>query len=406
MKHQHKHGHHHGEHECRCNAKVQIQTDISQHNIQAKESLNTATDTVGDCACSQDSHGHESLSCSGEDDEDSHHSCSSSHLHSEEGHSHSAHAHSHNHGSCSHGHSHGGIGHSHNHTVESLDSVNKAFYIGIGLNLAFTIIEFIIGYFSNSLALLADASHNLSDVASLVISLIGLKLAQKASNSLYTYGYKKASILASLVNAIILVIIAANISIEAIHRMTSAPQVIGKAIIITAIIGVFINTLSAFLFFKGQKDDINIKGAFLHLMVDAAVSVGVVISGIIIYYTDWHIIDPIISIIIAIIVLMSTWGLLKESVKLTLDGVPQNVDTEKVKDILLKNKKIEEFHDLHIWALSSSQNALTVHISLKEEVNVNDFMEIKYHIKKDLEKANIHHATIELGSSGICEFSC
>ncbi len=342
-----------------------------------------------------------------------HHSCDGSHTHSEhehthleEGHSHSEHAHSHNQGSCSHGHSHGGIGHSHNHTVESLDSVNKAFYIGIGLNLAFTIIEFIVGYLSNSLALLADASHNLSDVASLVISLIGLKLAQKASNALYTYGYKKASILASLINAVILVVIAINISVEAIQRMTSAPQVIGKAIIITAIIGVFINTLSAFLFFKGQKTDINVKGAFLHLMVDAAVSVGVVISGIVIYFTDWHIIDPIISIIIAIIVLLSTWGLLKESVKLTLDGVPQNVDTTKVKEILLANQKIDEFHDLHIWALSSSQNALTVHISLKNDVDVNEFMEIKYHIKKDLEKANIHHATIELGSSGVCEFSC
>ncbi len=334
------------------------------------------------------------------------HSCDGSHTHPEEDHSHSDHAHSHNHGDCSHGHSHGGLGHSHSHTVESLDAVNKAFYIGIGLNLSFTIIEFIVGYLSNSLALLADASHNLSDVASLLISLIGLKLAQKAANSLYTYGYKKASILASLINAVILVFIALNISIEAIRRMTSAPELISTAIIVTALIGVFINTTSAFLFFKGQKDDINIKGAFLHLMVDAVVSIGVVVSGIVIYYTNWNIVDPIISIIIAIVVFLSTWGLLKESVKLTLDGVPKNIDIEKIKGILLNNEKIEEFHDLHIWALSSSQNALTVHISFKDNVDVNDFMEIKYHIKKDLEKANIQHATIELGRSGICEFSC
>ncbi len=318
--------------------------------------------------------------------------------HNCEDHSHSGHSH--------HGHGHSHHGHSHDHSIASLDSINKAFYIGIGLNLIFTIIEFVVGYMTDSLALLADASHNLSDVASLVISLVGLKLAQKAGNALYTYGYKKSSILASLINAVILVFIAGNILIEAVKRIGNAPTIMGTPIIITAIIGVVINTVSALLFFKGQKDDINIKGAFLHLITDAIVSLGVVLSGVIIYYTNWNIIDPIISIIIAIVVLLSTWSLLRESIKLTLDGVPKNIDTEKIKEIIVSNDMVDDYHDLHIWALSSSQNALTVHISLKEGVDINDFFDIKHKMKKQLQEVNIHHATIELALHSTCEFSC
>ncbi len=296
-----------------------------------------------------------------------------------------------------HSHSHGhGHGHSHGHIGSGMESVNMAFYVGIGLNLVFTIIEFIVGYSVDSLGLIADASHNLSDVASLVIALIGMKLAKKAANSLYTYGYKKASILASLVNAVILVYIIIHIFVEAIGRFGHSPEIAGAPIIITALIGVFINTVSAFLFFKGQKNDINIKGAFLHLMVDALVSVGVVISGIVIYYTHWNIIDPIISLVIAVVVFYSTWGLLKESVKLTLDGVPQNVDADEVRSVLLENELIDEIEHMHIWAISSSENALTVHIRLKQGVDMETFLNIKCHIKRELKYHNINHATIEL----------
>ncbi len=284
----------------------------------------------------------------------------------------------------------------HHHTAKDLSSLNKAFYIGIGLNTLFTLVEFIVGYLSNSLALLSDASHNLSDVGSLIISLIGLKLAEKASTALYTYGYKKASILASLTNAVLLIYIVINICIEAVERLNSAPEVMGKAIIITALIGVLINSLSAFLFFEGQKDDINIKGAFLHLLLDAVVSVGVVISGVIIYYTNWNIIDPIVSFIIAAIILVSTWHLLTESIKLTLDGVPQDVDINGIRKVLLKNDLIKNIHHLHVWAMSSSQNALTVHVVLKSPDDIQTFLAIKNGIKHELLHENIHHATIEL----------
>jgi cobalt-zinc-cadmium efflux system protein len=287
----------------------------------------------------------------------------------------------------------------HNHSAPSLDSINNAFYIGISLNAIFTVIEFIVGYSTSSLALIADASHNLSDVAGLIISLIGMRLAQKSATSLYTYGYKKASILASLINAFLLIYIVINITLEGIERLSNLPEIGGAPIIITAIIGVFINTISAFLFFKGQKNDINIKGAFLHLLVDAIVSLGVVVSGILIYYTHWNIIDPIISFLIAIVILFSTWNLLKESLKLTLDGVPKNVNLKAIENVFLRNKMIKEVHHLHVWALSSSQNALTVHIVLKEEVDTSSFLVIKPKIKHDLTHENIHHSTIEIDDS-------
>ncbi|WP_067141646.1 cation diffusion facilitator family transporter [Oceanivirga salmonicida] len=283
----------------------------------------------------------------------------------------------------------------HNHSVD-FNTINKAFYIGIGLNIIFTLIEFIIGYSTNSLALISDASHNLSDVASLIISLIGLKLSRKIATKVYTYGYRKASILASLVNAILLIYIVFNIGMEAIKRFSSVPQITGSTIIITAIIGVIINSFSAFLFFKGQKNDINIKGAFLHLMLDAVVSVGVVISGIIIYYTNLNIVDPIISIVIAIVILFSTWNLLKESIKLTLDGVPKNISIKDIEKTFLKNEMIEEIHHLHVWAISSSQNALTVHIRLKKDIDIKTFIEVKNELKKELEGKNIQHATFEI----------
>lgn len=290
------------------------------------------------------------------------------------------------------GHQHN---HVHSHEVPSIENVNKAFYISIILNMVFTLIEFIVGYSVNSLALISDASHNLNDVGSLIISLIGMKLAQKASTKLYTYGYKKASIMASLINAILLVIIVIGIIMEAVGRFNHSPDLAGVPIIITSLIGVFINTISAFLFYDGQKEDINVKGAFLHLMVDALVSIGVVISGIIIYYTNWNIIDSIISIIIAIIIFISTWGLLKESIRLAIDGVPQNIDLDAISEVFNSHELIKDFHHLHIWALSSTKNALTVHIVLAEKVTLVDAFKIKEDIKDKLKSQNIEHATIE-----------
>ena len=289
-----------------------------------------------------------------------------------------------------HDHSH------HHHHIPDLKRINQAFYVGIGANALYTLIEFVVGIRINSLALISDASHNLSDVATLIISLLGMKLAQKGATSLYTYGYKKASILASFVNAVILCLIVIKIGIESIERFSNPPQMLGSMIMITALIGVFINGLSAFLFYKGQKDDINIKGAFLHLLVDALVSFGVIVSGIIISFTGWNIIDPIISFVIAFVILFSTWSLLKESVKLILDGVPQQISNENIQQILENHPNIASVHHIHIWALSSSENALTAHLVLKEGVSLETFMEVKKELKHELFHQGIQHATLEI----------
>ena len=174
----------------------------------------------------------------------------------------------------------------------------------------------------------------------------------------------------------------------------------GTMIIITALIGIFINGLSAFLFYKGQKDDINIKGAFLHLMVDALVSLGVIVSGALIALTGWNIIDPIISFVIAFVILFSTWALLKESVKLILDGVPHQVNNEKIQQLLLQHPCIASLHHLHIWALSSSENALTAHLVIKEGVTLEAIMKLKQEVKHTLYHEGIQHATLEIDISG------
>jgi cation diffusion facilitator family transporter len=298
-------------------------------------------------------------------------------------------------------HEHDHHGHHHHH-VPDLKRINQAFYVGIGANALYTLIEFVIGIRINSLALLSDASHNLSDVATLIISLLGMKLAQSGATKLYTYGYKKASILASFVNAVILCLIVIKIGVESIERFSHPPQMQGVMIIITALIGILINGLSAFLFYKGQKDDINIKGAFLHLLVDALVSFGVIVSGAIISFTGWNIIDPIISFVIAFVILFSTWSLLKESIKLILDGVPHQLSNEHIQEVLLKHPKISSVHHVHIWALSSSENALTAHLVVEEGVSLEDFMEIKKQLKHTLFHEGIQHTTLEIDASTFC----
>ncbi len=297
----------------------------------------------------------------------------------------------------SHNHDHAG----HNHGPSALENINNVFYIGIALNLIFTIIEFVVGYINDSLALISDATHNLSDVASLIISLIGMKLAQRAANLTFTYGYKKASILASFINSVLLLAVVFNIFKEAFERFNSPPEVGGMVIIITALIGVVVNTVSAFLFYKGQKDDINVRGAFLHLLVDAIVSVGVVVSGILIYYTNWHIIDIVVSMIIAIVILITTWGLFKESLKLTLDAIPKGIKLDEIQLLVRNIRGIKDVHHIHIWALSSTVNAFSGHIILDQEYSLEELMKIKAELRHQLEHQNIQHITIEVDSHKI-----
>ncbi len=284
--------------------------------------------------------------------------------------------------------------HSHSH-APVITNLNKAFIIGIVLNLVYVLIQLAIGFKINSLSLLSDAGHNFLDVAGLALSMLAFKLSKSKRTEKYTYGRKKASILISLLNAIILLISIGAIGYEAVFRFNAPEAVPGTTIAIIASIGIFINGISAFMFFRDKERDINVKSAFLHLASDALVSLGLVIGGIIIYYTHLYWIDPLLSIIICGVIIISTWSLLKDSLNLSMDGVPSNVDVKKVKETVLKMDNVKGFHHLHIWAISTTQTALTAHLVVENNMNMQQIEKVKNKIKHELEHFNIHHCTIE-----------
>jgi cobalt-zinc-cadmium efflux system protein len=296
-------------------------------------------------------------------------------------------------------------GHHHNHTPV-ITNVNNAFIIGIILNLAYVIIQIVIGLHINSLSLLSDAGHNFLDVAGLALAMIAFKLTKSKSTEKYTYGYKKSSILISLLNAVILLISIGAIGYEAIFRFKNQPPLPGTIIAIVAAIGIVINGVSAFLFFRDKESDINVKAAFLHLASDALVSLGLVLGGIIIYYTQLYWIDPLLSIIICIVIIISTWNLLKDSLRLSLDGVPENVNLQKVKDEVLKLDGVKDFHHLHVWAISTTQNAMTGHLLISSDFTNAQVSALKHTIKHTLEHLNIHHATLETETEICGEKNC
>lgn len=286
--------------------------------------------------------------------------------------------------------------HQHSHTINA-ESLNKAFIIGIVLNLAFVVIEFAAGFWFDSLALLSDAGHNLSDVVSLVLALLAFRLAKVKANERYTYGYKKSTILVSLLNAVILLVAVGAIVIESIHKLNNPAVVPGGAIAWVAGVGVLINAFTAFLFMKDKEKDLNVKGAYLHMAADALVSVGVLVAGIVISRTGWYIIDPIIGLIVAVVILISTWNLLHDSLRLTLDGVPTSIDSQKVVKAIRALPGVDDVHHIHIWAISTTENALTAHIVLKQPESM---QEVKHLIRHRLEDFGIGHATLEFEVPG------
>lgn len=286
--------------------------------------------------------------------------------------------------------------HQHSHTINA-ESLNKAFIIGIVLNLAFVVIEFAAGFRFDSLALLSDAGHNLSDVVSLVLALLAFRLAKVKANERYTYGYKKSTILVSLLNAVILLVAVGAIVIESIHKLSNPAVVPGGAIAWVAGVGVLINAFTAFLFMKDKEKDLNVKGAYLHMAADALVSVGVLVAGIVISRTGWYIIDPIIGLIVAVVILISTWNLLHDSLRLTLDGVPTSIDSQKVVEAIRALPGVDDVHHIHIWAISTTENALTAHIVLKQPEGM---QEVKHLIRHRLEDFGIGHATLEFEVPG------
>ena len=286
--------------------------------------------------------------------------------------------------------------HHHHHHELSADAVKgRAFLFGIVLNTLFVIGEFAAGFLFQSMGLLADAGHNLGDVSGMLISLAAFLLARKRHCQNYTYGFRKSTIWASLLNAAILLVAVGVIMTECIRKFLSPAEVGGWPIIITAGIGVVINGLTAFLFLREKEHDLNVKGAYLHMLADTLVSVGVVLSGVLILWTGWNIVDPLIGLVIAVVILFSTWGLLKESVRLAMDGVPEGIQVDVIREHLQEDPNVKAIHHLHIWPISTTENALTAHVVLNDLQQL-DATGVRLH--EELAEHGISHATLEFES--------
>ena len=283
--------------------------------------------------------------------------------------------------------------HSHKHET----NYNQAFLIGIILNVIYIVVEVVYGILINSMALLADAGHNFSDVLGLLLAWGAAYLAKTAATEKRTYGLRKSTILAAFFNAIILMIAVGAITIEAVRKIIYPEPVQGSTMMIVAGIGFIINSITALLFMKGREKDLNIKGAFLHMTADAGVSLGVVIAGLLIVFTNWLWIDPVMSLIIVLVITVGTWGLLRDSFHLSMDAVPKSINLKEVGNYLKSIQGVKEVHDLHIWALSTTETALTAHLVIPEETKDDFFLK---KICGDLHsKFGIEHSTIQIEKS-------
>jgi cobalt-zinc-cadmium efflux system protein len=285
---------------------------------------------------------------------------------------------------------------SHDHSNRK-NNYNRSFAIGVILNIVFVAIECSYGIFSDSLALIADAGHNLSDVVSLLLAWGASVLATKAVTEKRTYGFRKATIMASLASSLLLLVVLGGITWEAIGRFFNPKPVEGMTIIIVAAIGVVINTLTALLFVKGQKHDLNIRGAFLHMAADAGVSLGVVAAGVFIMVKGWLWIDPVITLMIVAVILVGTLGLLRDSMNYAMDAVPDSVDIPAIRDYLMGFDHVNRIHDLHVWPLSTTEIALTVHIAVNNDLLDNNFLlDLQRHLHDHF---GIEHSTIQIETS-------
>ncbi|MBQ9418256.1 MAG: cation transporter [Bacteroidales bacterium] len=281
----------------------------------------------------------------------------------------------------------------HHHTVESLSAV---YVVAVVVNLLFVVVEAVAGFVGNSLGLLSDAGHNLADTFSLLIAMLALRLASTRATKHFTYGYRKASVLLSLLNAIILLVAVGAIIVESIGKFFHPTEVNGPVIIWTATAAIVVNGLTTWLLARHRKHDLNTRGAFLHMLADTLVSVGVVVGGIIIQYTGWWIVDPIIGLGIAVIILVGTWNLLAESLRMSADAVPEGFDVEEITHRIESQEGVLGVHHLHIWPISTTETALTCHIVIPEASRLE---EITSRVKHLLDEEGIHHSTLELETS-------
>ena len=305
-------------------------------------------------------------------------------------------AHQHDH--HDHSHAHGHPGHS-----QAPDSFGFAFAVGVALNTAFVVAELVFGFAANSLALISDAVHNFSDVIALLLAWAAGWLAGKRPTDQHTYGYRRASILAALVNAGLLLVAVGGIAVEAIDRIRTPAEVAGWTVVLVAALGIVVNGGTALMFMRGRHGDLNIRGAYLHMAADAGVSFGVVVAAFVIMLTGWQWVDPAISLCIAAVVLASGWGLARDSVNLALDGVPKGIELAGVRDYLGQLEGVIEVHDLHIWAMSTSETALTAHL-----VRPGGYDDLFLHgVCAELShRFNIHHATLQIeAGSDVCKLA-
>ncbi|MBQ8702891.1 MAG: cation transporter [Bacteroidales bacterium] len=299
--------------------------------------------------------------------------------------------HHHDHGHCpDHEHAHHGHHHHHVHSIEHLSTI---YIVAVALNLAFVVVEAVAGLVGHSLGLLSDAGHNLSDVFSLLLAMVALKLASSRATRRFTYGHRKASVLISLLNAIILLVAVGAIMVESVRKFMHPADVNGTLIIWTAAVGILINGFTAWLLGRQHQHDINTRGAFLHMLADTLVSIGVVVSGVVINLTGWTVVDPIIGLVVAIVILVSTWSLLSESLRMSTDAVPEGYDVEEIKQKVESLDEVLNVHHMHIWPISTTETALTAHVVIPSS----DRLEaVTDRVKDLLDELGIHHSTLEL----------
>jgi len=317
------------------------------------------------------------------------------------GHSHDDHDQGHDHDHHDHhaGHSHAGGYHHHGDP----STHGRAFIVAIALNSIFVAVEFGYGYAANSTALMADAGHNLSDVLGLFLAWAAVVVGRRAPNERFTYGLRSTSILAALANAMLLLVACGAIGWEAVQRFSQPPAVASVTVMVVAAIGIVVNGLSAWMFVKGSAGDLNIRGAYLHMAADAAVSLGVVVAGLVMLFTGWYWLDPLVSLVIVAVILIGTWGLLRESLHLALNAVPPHIDLSAVADYLRKLPGVSDIHDLHIWGMSTTESALTVHLVMPSGYPGDGVID---GITRALnERFSVHHSTLQI-EQGTTQHAC
>jgi cobalt-zinc-cadmium efflux system protein len=300
--------------------------------------------------------------------------------------------------SRAHSHDHG---HAHSHAPVDF---GRAFAIGISLNLAFVAAETVFGFLANSMSLLADAGHNLSDVLGLVVAWAGAAMAKRAASPRFTYGFKKAPILAALANSLFLMIAVGAIGAEAIRRLFHPSTTEGGTVMIVAAIGIVINGATALLFARGRHHDLNIRGAYLHMAADAGVSAAVVFAGLVIVWTGQRWVDPVMSLAVAVVILWSSIGLLKESVWMSLAGVPSGIDVDVVEAELAQLDGVQTVHDLHIWPLSTTETALTAHLVAPDVASTDGLLEAARRMLHD--RFRIEHCTLQVERTHLEDTRC